>query len=833
MILLLLFDVIKKGEFFMHNQKISLLSGFAAIVLAACGGATNSTTSSSSSASSVSSESSESTTDLPLANGVFGFHKSSTTEKAKILGALEKYAQDEFISGIPVMDNGANVLYSARLSIPSEVFIPGYGFGVGEGTINYPLTESQQPNLNYRSYFHTWSTAQVASLNPTNYEDAQQADYIGLLTSSYYSTRFTADKSNYEWYPSLATGFPIALNADSQGFATKWRIPLKVGGDLKYATLSNTDGIKEFNARPVALEDYLTPFKLMLDNQAFRANLLYQASSGFVGAKAYYDAKVAGTAADFSTVGIKLNSELNAIEFEFINEKNSFGALYNLSSFIWSPIPQSFITAVGGFANWGKVDSKLLDNVLSLGVYTLESWQNDKEMVFIKNPLSLEKDRYNFAGYYYSIIPGGAPVAFDEFLNGKIDSVAIPSTRLQQFKSDPRRRTTVGATTFKFNINGLTQQDWVSQFGVNGKIKSTPVVDYWNVKPIMSNKNFLNGIYFAIDRAEYAAAFGANPYSTFFSDAYMIDPENAISYRSTNEGKAAYEDRLPETFGFSEEIAKQFFEDAISELEVSNPSIYTPGTPAAPTPIIIDLLFQTSSQRDLHQSYLKSYVEDAFNAANPNYRLTLQTRVISEDFRDAYFKGMLVGQFDIAYGAISGNTLDPLDFMDTVRSDNKGQFTLNWTTDTSSPSQDLIYDGKAWSFDALQASSVGLTVVGDGKEQTLFQLNSSAQGTLPVSDKFTGTLSGRLVNSVPGVSVAIETVALYSNKTKDTVPGFEFTGASLDTILTLNPDGTFTITINNIPVLAEGYDIDVYYSTTINGTKTPGYMYRPIVVATA
>ena len=257
----------------MHNQKTTLLTTFAALVLVACGGTASSSSASSSSSSSSSSTSSSSSVD-PFANwankpanGLFNYAAASYAEKAKIIGALEKYAQDNYMTGIPLYDSGGLIMYSDRLSIPSDVFIPNFGFGVGEGTILTPKTAEQEPEAGLRNYYTNWTSVNTATINYMNSETATVADFYGLFAGSYYTTRLNSSNDNYEWVNELATARPIALNPDSNGLATRWKVPVRVGGDLVYSTLSTDSAISPFNGRAVAKEDYLTPFKLMLNNR--------------------------------------------------------------------------------------------------------------------------------------------------------------------------------------------------------------------------------------------------------------------------------------------------------------------------------------------------------------------------------------------------------------------------------------------------------------------------------------------------------------------------------------------------------------------------------------
>jgi ABC-type oligopeptide transport system substrate-binding subunit len=453
----------------------------------------------------------------------------------------------------------------------------------------------------------------------------------------------------------------------------------------------------------------------------------------------------------------------------------------------------------------------------------MEQWEPLKQIVFKKNTTAIEADRYNFAGYMYTIISGGALVAFDEFLAGKLDAVGIPATRLQEFKSDPRRRKTLGATTFKIQVNATDQARWEELFGVDGSVRQNPEEAYYEVEPIMSNKDFLNAVYFSIDRTALADYTGRNPAQWFFSEAYMIDPENGISYRSSDAGQAAYAERLPETNGFSEELARAYFKRALETLVEDG--AYFPGTAEEPTVITLDVHMQTQTSVDIEGALLKDYIETVFNSVDPRFELILNTYATG-DWRDVYFNSMLTGKFDMAVGAISGNTLDPLNFMEVLASDQRSGFTLSWGADTGAPSQNIRYDGKAWSYDALYEASQSGAVVAQGRSASLFTLDAEAVPTEVVDGSYDVSIGGTLLTGVTGVTVEIDAVTLWSYTTEE--DEYVFTGETLANVLTVNPDGSFTVNIDNVP-LAEGpFSVDFYYTVTINGSAANQYTYRDI-----
>jgi ABC-type oligopeptide transport system substrate-binding subunit len=676
------------------------------------------------------------------------------------------------------------------------------------------MTAEQEPEAGLRNYYHTWTSVNTPTLNYMNSQTATVADFYSLFSGSYYTTRLNSSNDNYEWVNDLATARPVALNADADGLATQWSVPLRVGGDLKYATTSALPALTPFNGRAVELEDYLTPFKMMLDCRWFRSTDLASATSGFAGVRAYLDALAAGQTPDFNTVGIKLNVQEQAIEFTFNQKQNSFFALYNLASTLFSPIPRTFIDAIGGPGNYA-MPSKAVDTTLSLGVYTVEKWEENKQYVFKKNPLSLSSDDYNFEGIKYAHV-ADANTAFNEFLNGKLDAVGIPAAQIRNYKTDPRTRKTLGSAVFKLNLNATTPERWEQLFGENGEIAQTPVDEYWDVKPIMSNKNFLDGLYFSINRQELADATARNPSQAFLSDAYMADPENAISYRSSAPGLAAYAERSPETLGFNRELAKTLFKTAGDELV--NAEKYVRGTAENPTTITLDVFHQVETRLNDEKPYYADYIEDTFNEANVGLELVLDHRFNGAD-PFAPYDAMAVGQFDIAMGTISGSTLNPLSFMEILTSDNRTGFTLSWTeVDTAKLDEALVFDDLQWSFNALYESGVGVAIVDNGESATLFNI-----GAITVSNKtattFDVSATGQIFTALPDdVQVEIVDAGIYIVTSATT---FEFIQADVEADIVIDPvTGTWTLTLTDVPISAGlAFYVDLYIDITVQGEK--------------
>lgn len=690
---------------------------------------------------------------IELANGVESLVKLSRAEKTDILGMLEKYGVTTGITGVTLFENGSYVMYNPRITLGTENYIVGYGFGaLAEGDITADLEYETNPA--WKRYYHTLETNDPGTLNYLNDQGAQVGDLYGYLAASYFTNFMKSTKDGYDWIPELAMEKPVPVNdTDGDGTATTWRFQIRTEKEgLKYTTGSKMPSRAAFNNRGVKLEDYITPYKLMLTqaNNLYRGSEAANSTSGAIkGAKDYYNASKDGFNEDaWKKVGVRVYEEngKSYFEIEFTTEYDRFYAMYYSSSVLYMPIPQDFIdlVTVQNYLGFNKTATESpVDNSLSLGAFYPEAYNSDQEIVFKKNPNYVFADsKYKVQGVHVKIFPAAetdASATINEFLAGHFDSCSIPMDYLDQYRTDPRTRSTTGDSCFKLNMNATDQATWEALFGVNGTVTQTEKDAYWNLKPVMSNAHFRKGLSYALDRLSFASARGSVPSVDYLSSNYMSDPEEGISYSTTEAHKNAIKALVEETdgYGYSLELAREYFRLALTELEAEKK--ITPGTPENPTVLDIEVAWQRPTQEDQYHKEVKKLFEDAFNdpsVSGGKYKLSINFWV-GNVWSDVYYNKMMVGQFDIGFGSISGNSLDPLGFMNVLSSDQEisHSFTLNWGTDTNDPlSYPLVYDGKLYSFDALFNAANTSAVIVDGKNKAALdmvytQLKKNDDGT--------------------------------------------------------------------------------------------------------
>ena len=717
------------------------------------------------------------------AEGAYNYVGKTYEEKLEILGKLEDYAVKNHLTGMTLFQSGGYVMYNPRIKKATNNYITGYGFGIlTEGEILSPM--ENESNENWKMYYHSYGgNSNKGKFNYLDDTGSESADLYGYVSSTLYGTKMNATKDGYDYYPLLAKPNPeattekekvrpIALNLDpTTNLASKFRIYVRTGDDgVVYNSLSNrkynftgaTGRVYEdysFAGRPVEVEDYITPYRLLL-NQAISLNrstdmISDNSDTTLKGAKAYYaatknDSNIYRTKEIFNKlVGIKSGKDANGayLDFELNKSITTFDAMNGLSSTLVSPIPEDFVRAISPTTNEdeiykqgmkqaygitshiGNVDYSPVDNLLSIAPYVLEQSNAGTAgiIAYKRNPLWFEfnpeyqpdptiNSRYKIPGIKIAYFDSSTNLnaVFDAFIQaGTLDAASLPKDYIAQYKDDARTTTTQGDSTFKLNMNTATQEEWNKMF-LDPTKKTYNGGQSYNCKPLMSNGNFVDALSYALDRKTFAENRGSIPSQSYFAPAYLWDPEEGKSYDETAQHKAVLADASPATYGYNKEMAVKLFDQAIKE-EVENKGNYG-GSYASSETIRIEWM-NTSDAKEYGNEIAK-YFQDAFeltDAYAKGFRINWEQGEGNQDYQVVY-NTMRSGKFDLGFGSISGMTNDPLGFLEVLKSDNSSGFTLNYGVDTAvvrnGDNGSIIYDGKRWSFDSLWAASKNGAIVG-------------------------------------------------------------------------------------------------------------------------
>lgn len=760
------------------------------------------------------------------ANGGFNYAAAAGAEavqrRTEILGKLEKYSMDSHLTGITLFENGGYVKYKQDiLDIPADEYITGYGFGIlAEGNITGDLTGADVPT-SYKRYYHSAQSSDPLTINALNASGSQVSDLASYITSSYWSTKMNEDHNGYEWYPCLALdevngkvqSRPTAIydKPNPLGLYNRWRVYVKTGDQgLKYRTLSPNR--TTYDNRKVALEDYLFIYQALLtgSNAMSRgAEMAGDTSYGIKGAQSYFNATKDLTKQEDQAkidnewnsriedgrlgLGIGVDTYGSYIEFELVNPIDEFTAMYTLSSSLTSPLPRAFIEEIGangsginyikqGMKSYGSFNNgthdAILDYTLCLGPYMLEKWQKKQATIFKQNDSWFERttypNRYKIQGIRIRTIEGATQdedAIYKEFNANNLHSCGIPTKHLDEEIGQPGVRQTKGDSTFKLNVNSCTQAMWDK---LNKEVWKNEAGDTWDVKPWMSNDDFLAGLFYSINREEFATKRGVQPSINYFSDAYLSDPENGVSYNSTQAHKdavASYHSVVEgkDNYGYNKTKAVKSFTSAVNTL-VKNGDIVK-GSKSNPKVINIHIKWMYQSDVTEYGEDIKSYFESAFNddAVSGGTVVLNVTQDAVTNWEDVYNLWLMKGKFDLGFGAISGNTYNPLNFLEVLKSNNSSGFTLNWGTDTSvlDAKHPLVFDNKEWSFDALWEVSDHGGVVQNGSIVKSIQhaymnmpKNLAGQETNELLNGATIDIPLEFVD-VPDVEFGVQNVQLY------------------------------------------------------------------------
>lgn len=234
------------------------------------------------------------------------------------------------------------------------------------------------------------------------------------------------------------------------------------------------------------------------------------------------------------------------------------------------------------------------------------------------------------------------------------------------------------------NLNTLDKESWEYFFGENGTIRQTAKENYWDVKPFMSNDNFIKGINLALDKSLF----------TDMKDESDVENPNAIIDIS----ECDY-------YTYDVELAKSYFKVALEEMVEQG--IYDVSNLSEPINLTIEMAWDTWNTYNNYETYhnnIKTCLETVFNdelVTNGNFSLTVNVWQ-SEYFSQIYAEKIYVGQFDMSFGTISYSS--KLDYyneylrLSSTNSISNG-FNVNWSLDTSSLNDCIVYNGFKYSYD--------------------------------------------------------------------------------------------------------------------------------------
>ena len=638
------------------------------------------------------------------AQGYYNFRYADADLRNTLFAYAEAYILTKMYGGIPLFTNSGFALYHERLDLPVEEHVPVMGWAATRSVFTQDDAEAfggVAGRYTYRSIlggnpdtFHHW-----------RYQDTP--DVISHFLDSLYYFELNEDRDGYVVLPSMASSDPVPINPNEldTGIITSkvWQIPLR--DDLKWTFHPDTDttGLSsDINAL-----DFVDTYKLAMEQEWFRTGVFTNAPQEIVNAQSFIEGKV-----DFEDVGIKVIDD-TTIEFTFIENISEWEVKYWLTSFVLTPIHLGLYDLIGN--DYGTSP----ETTAYHGFFMLDNYQANKEVNLSPNPNFHSKDRYPSMTHYTYYIIDDEDVALEEYLKGNLEVLALTNEQYSNYYDHADGRFIPGATTFRLNINATKTLEG-NKAAYHGNFDTDYVPE-----PILAYEDFRWAMYYAIDRATLAWDIlkTSTPQPYYFSAAYMVEPESGMAFRHTEQAKIVddmipglYDDEGNPTYGFNPELALAYWKSAIDAAIADG--FYVEGE-------TIELELYIFSGSDAQVSF-GNFIKESFEGIFQGYRgVKVEVNVTPKPFPSIYFDYMMMGEFDLAIGGISGSTLNAPSFLDVFIDDNRNGFTLNWGIDTTSPILKVDYElggeliQEIWSFNALVSALNGEVYVENGLEAKL------------------------------------------------------------------------------------------------------------------
>lgn len=336
-----------------------------------------------------------------------------------------------------------------------------------------------------------------------------------------------------------------------------------------------------------------------------------------------------------------------------------------------------------------SIEDSVLSNINDEDIY-ISTFSLIADCVEMVKSCNSFVETHEFYDYYLSNVYKLIPEATEDLIYKPIKDIEKVTSLLDEYAF---RNHLLGALLSddnlgydSINLNTLDKESWEYFFGENGTIRQTAKENYWDVKPFMSNDNFIKGINLALDK------------SLFTDMEYEGDVENP---------KAIIDVSACDYYKYDVELARKYFKVALEEM--IEQGIYDVSNLSEPINLTIEIAWNPWDSYNSYETYhnnIKTCLETVFNdesVTNGNFTLTVNAWQ-SEYFGQIYAEKIYVGQFDMSFGTISYSS--KLDYyneylrLSSTNSISDG-FNVNWSIDTSSLDDCIVYEGYKYSYDSL------------------------------------------------------------------------------------------------------------------------------------
>ncbi len=325
----------------------------------------------------------------------------------------------------------------------------------------------------------------------------------------------------------------LAKEWSSNEDATVWTFKLR--GDAKWVT---HDG-KEY--ADVVAQDFVNGLHYVLDakNESSTAWIATVVKNG----EAFYNGEIK----DFKQVGIKATDE-HTVEYTLETPTPYFLSMLNYVCFF--PVNGEFIEEKGN--SFGTTHENFLYN----GSYILDKFEPQNERVLVKNETYWDKDNVFIDRIRYKYNKEAATVAPELFLRGEVDTASIPTSIIDEWFKDDKKKSQVRQTQNNFYT-------YFYALNFNPQFDAEYEPDNWKV--LVNNKDFRKSLFHALDRVP--AMLTLEPYNPKDLLSNTITPKNFVDIDGLDYTQLAPLADIANQDSFNKDQALAYKEKAMAALE--------------------------------------------------------------------------------------------------------------------------------------------------------------------------------------------------------------------------------------------------------------------------
>ena len=335
----------------------------------------------------------------------------------------------------------------------------------------------------------------------------------------------------YDKYGVVQPG--IAQEWSSNEDATVWTFKLR--DDVKWVTHEG----KEY--ADVVAQDFVDGLQYVLD--AKNESSTVWSATVVKNGEAFYNGEVT----DFSKVGIKALDK-NTVEYTLEAPTPYFLSMLNYVCFF--PVNGKFLTETG--EKFGTTRENFLYN----GAYILEKFEPQNERLLVKNDTYWDKDNVLIERIRYKYNKEAATVAPELFLRGEVDTAEIPTSIIDEWFNEEKKKSQVRQT----------QNNFYSYFyALNFDPQFDAEYEPENWKIAVNNKDFRKSLFHALDRV--SAMLTVEPYNPEDLLSNTITPKNFVDVEGVDYTQLDSLAAITSNDSFNKDLALQFKEKAMAALE--------------------------------------------------------------------------------------------------------------------------------------------------------------------------------------------------------------------------------------------------------------------------